>query len=294
MSLSNIESGPANLDSELLRTFLAVVESGSVSGGAMRIHRSQSAASLQIKRLEDVVGRRLFTRHGRGVALTAAGETLRPVARQVVGLLDGALAELAANRVAGHLHVGIPEEYGHTVLPRVLAAFARDHPGVELTVQCAMAANFPAALKEGRLDVAVFDMAEPGPGQHALRRERTCWATSRRHDTHLRTPLPLALYERDCWWRDLAIDAMGGMGRPFRVAYTSESAAGIVAAIESGVAVGLVYEGAIGGNLRELTRADGFPALPDTVLVAAARPGADTAAADAMTAALSTAFAPSG
>lgn len=296
MSNTNITSGPdplpgaATLDSDLLRTFLAVAETGSVSGGAMRIFRSQSAASLQIKRLEELVGRPLFTRHGRGVSLTAAGEHLRPVARQVVGLLDGALAELTGETVTGPLRIGIPEEYGHTVLAPALAAFTRDHPGVELTVQCALAAGFPAALAEGRLDIAVFDVATPEPGQRVLRRERTCWAASRRHDTHLQSPLPLALYDRDCWWRDLAVDTLTWLGRPYRIAYTSESAAGILAAIESGVAVGLVYEDALGGELRELTQADGFPALPDTVLVTASRPGADQAAAAAMTAALCATF----
>jgi DNA-binding transcriptional LysR family regulator len=283
--------GAARLDSDLLRTFLAVAESGSVSRGADRIARSQSAASLQIKRLENLVGRPLFARHGRGVALTTAGESLRPVAQQVVGLLDGALADLAGDRVTGPLRIGIPEEYGQTVLPHALAAFARDFPGVELTVQCAMSSGFSASLEQDRLDIAIFDVAAPEPGQHVLRRTRTCWAASRHHLTHRASPLPLALYDSECWWRDLAIDTLRWMGKAFRVAYTSESAAGIVAAIESGVAVGLVYEDAIGAGLLELTQADGFPAMPDTVLVAASRPGADKAAVSAMTAALRTAFA---
>jgi len=161
MSNTDILPGPANLDSDLLRTFLAVAESGSVSGGADRIHRSQSAASLQIKRLEDVVGRRLFTRHGRGVTLTAAGETLRPVARQVVQSLDTTLAELRGGGLKGKLRIGMPDDHGRSELANIISSFAALHPDVELEVHCALGAGFAEALKSGALDLAVHEVPEP-------------------------------------------------------------------------------------------------------------------------------------
>ncbi len=285
-SLPSIEK----LDSDLLRTFLAVAETGSVTGGAERIFRSQSAASLQIKRLETVLGRQVFERHGRGVVLTATGETLRPVAQRVVQLLDGTLAELTSRHLKGSLRIGIPDEYGGTVLPQVVARFVRDHPRVELAVRCALSADFPHALERGELDVAVYDVEKPKAGLAVLRTQRTVWAASRRHRAHEVDPLPLALFDRACWWRDLALDGLRAAGRTFRIAYTSESVAGVLAAVEAGAAVGLLGEDSLGNDIVELAAADGFPVMPQSSLVIECRNGAAPDLSRAMAAAIRSAF----
>lgn len=170
MSIANGDA--AALDSDLLRTFLAVAEAGSISAGATRIYRSQSAASLQVKQLEELLGRPVFDRHGRGVALTPAGERLLPVARQVVGLLDSSLAELGQAPLAGALRVGITDEYGQAVLTRAIARFAREHPRVDLEVRASDSTGFAAALAEGGLDLAVYEVEAPAPGVTLLYDER--------------------------------------------------------------------------------------------------------------------------
>ena len=101
-----------NLDSDLLRTFVAVAEAGSVTDGAARIHRSQSATSLQIKRLESILGRPVFDRHGRGVVLSDAGQTLLFVAKDVTARLDAVQREISHNSVSGKLRLGIPDDHG--------------------------------------------------------------------------------------------------------------------------------------------------------------------------------------
>lgn len=285
-SLNDIDK----LDSELLRTFLAVAETGSVTRGAGLIYRSQSAASVQIKRLEAVLGKRVFERHGRGVVLTSTGETLRPVAQRVIRLLDGTLAELKSRQLEGSLRIGIPDEYGGTVLPQVIARFVADHPKVELAVRCALSADFPNALERGELDMAVYDVRHPGEGVTVLRTQRTVWATSRKHGAHDADPVPLALFDRACWWRDLALEGLHAAGRSFRTVYTSESVSGVLAAVESGAAVGLLGEASLGGDIVELTERDGFPEMPRSSLVLECR---DTRVPDltsAMTAAIRGAF----
>jgi len=232
-----------HLDSDLLRTYLAIVEAGSVTRGAQRINRSQSATSLQLKQLEDVVGGPLVTRHGRGVAPTPAGERLIPVARQVTGTLDAALASFRSDELAGRLRIGVAGDVGGEILGDVLAAFCRDHPRMELEVHCALGDGFGMALKRGQLDLAVYETPEIGPGQETLRTDRLVWMTSRHHDAARRDPLPVAVFDRNCWWRDVALSDLSTAGRRYRTVFTSENAAGVRAAVASGMAVALLSEG---------------------------------------------------
>lgn len=241
-----------HLDSDLLRTFLAIVEAGSVTRGAARIHRSQSATSLQLKQLEVVVGEPLVTRHGRGVAPTPAGERLIPVARQVTGMLDAALASFRTDELAGRLRIGIAEDVAREALADVLAAFCRDHPRMELEVHCALGDGFGIALKRGQLDLAVYEMPEIGPGQERLRTDRLVWMASRNHDVAARDPLPVAVFDRSCWWRDVALSDLSAAGRAYRTVFTSENASGVRAAVASGMAVALLSAGDRDADLIEL------------------------------------------
>ena len=148
------------LDSNLLRTFLAVAEAGTVTGGAARIYRSQSAASVQIKQLEELLGESVFKRHGRGVVLSHVGEFLAPVARQVIQLLDVAMAEITGGGLEGSLRIGIPDDHGKEALSSIIAEFTHDHPKVDLMVHCALSTGFPSSLAAGELDLAVHEVEE--------------------------------------------------------------------------------------------------------------------------------------
>jgi DNA-binding transcriptional LysR family regulator len=290
MSVDDGSTGPERLESELLRGFLAVAEAGSFSRGAERMHRSQSAASLQIKRLEDLLGHAVFERHARGVTLTPAGERLRPLAQRVVDLLDGSIGALRAAGLAGSVRIGIPDEFGDTILPQIVARFAREHPQVALAVTCGFSAGFPRALRNDGLDLAVHAAETAPPRARVLLKERMLWVGSRFHAAHEQDPLPLALFDRACWWRDRALAALEAAGRRYRVVYTSESVAGVAAAIGAGVAVGVLGESALAGGLAPLPEADGFPAMPDSLLVLE-RGRSGSPAAEAMAATIAEAFA---
>ena len=280
-----------NLDSDLLRTFLAVAETGSFTDASARIGRSQSATSLQIKRLETIIGRPVFRRHGRGVLLNPAGETLIPVAREVVGRLDGALADLTGQGLAGSIRLGIPDDRSQELLARVLADFAARHPDVELVVKCGSSALFPRDLAAGRLDLAVHDVEAVRPGQQILSEEATCWMASRQHAPDRNDPLPVALFDADCWWREAALASLRDGGRRYRVVFSSESVRGIVAAIASGIAVGLLGSSFACPSFQELGASAGLGPTPRSKLVLDYGSGFPTDAARSLAGTIMSAFA---
>ena len=279
------------LNSDLLRTFLAIAEAGSITDGAARIHRSQSAASLQIKRLEDIVGQAVFVRHGRGVILTAAGEKLLPVARDIARTLDSTLREMKSDDVQGKLRIGIPDDQSKDTLARIVAEFVQSHPRVELEVTCAISTGFEAALSSCSLDLAIYEVAQPRPDVEILRKEQTQWMLSRHHDLLSRHPIPVALFDRDCWWRDAALTSLEAMGRPYRITYSSQSVAGVAAAIEAGVAIGLLGEESQTAELERIGADYGFGETPESHLVLGRAGDARTPALEAMQVAVRNAFA---
>lgn len=279
-----------SLDSELLRTFIAVTNAGSVTDGAALIHRSQSATSLQIKRLEAIIGRTVFARHGRGVVLTEAGRYLLPVAHDVTSRLDGALHHLSQHAVQGKLRIGIPDDHGRSKLVQIVAAFARENPQVELEVTSALSTGFPDALRKGRLDMAVYEVEHPAHAEELLKEDPTCWVASNGSDFSNADPLPVALFDHACWWRDAAIASLKARDRPYRIVYSSQSVSGVIAAVEAGVAVGLIGRSSMSARLSIVPAAFGFGPSPTSKLVLAEGAVQNASLANAMKAAIRLAF----
>lgn len=182
------------IESDLLRTFLVVVETTNFSAAAQRVGRTQSAISAAIKKLEDTIGEALFERGARGVVLTRQGVQLVPYARRVIDLLSEAAATIRSKPLGGPVRIGIPEEYSQTVLPAALAAFAVRHPAVEVTISCDYTVRNIAALERDELDLAVvFDWSDQMSGE-VLCIDPTVWVTSIVHRLHDIDPLPIATY----------------------------------------------------------------------------------------------------
>lgn len=276
-----------HLNSDHLRTFLAIEDAGSVTGGAERIGRSQSATSLQIRQLEEVVGQPLFRRHGRGVSLTLVGEKLRPVARNVIQSLDTTLSELRGGGLKGKLRIGMPDDHSRSELANIISSFAAMHPDVELEVHCALGAGFAAALASGALDLAVQEVPEPGKDDITLREDHLVWMSNRDRDFSASGVLPVAVFDRDCWWRDLALSSLDEAGRRYQVTFTSESATGVRAAVQAGIAAGLLSASEVADELRPL--ADIKTRYP-TYLVLRKASGAKGPICDAMSEAIRKAF----
>ncbi|WP_112320762.1 LysR family transcriptional regulator [Oceanibium sediminis] len=278
----------AHLNSDHLRTFLAILEAGSITGGAERIGRSQSAASLQIRQMEDVVGQPLFRRHGRGISLTLAGEKLRPVARNVVQSLDTTLSELRGGGLKGKLRIGIPDDHSRSELANIISSFAAMHPEVELEVHCALGAGFAAALESGRLDLAVHEVPEPGKDDMVLKKDHLVWMYRLESAVAESEVLPVAVFDRDCWWRDLAMSGLDDIGRAYQVVFTSESTTGVRAAVQAGIAAGLLSASEDVEGLRPLAN---IKSRYPTYLVLQKASGANGPICDAMSEAILKAFA---
>ena len=240
-----------------------------------------------MQQLEDVVGVALFRRHGRGVTLTPAGERLLPVARQVTQSLSRALAELRGEALNGKLRVGIADDHSRSMLAHVVADFATCHPDVELEVHCASGSGFGEALRTGALDVAVHEVPEPADDDHVLRKDHLIWMCSAKRSIAMADVLPIAVFDRDCWWRDIALADLACASRRYRVVFSSESAIGVRAAVHSGIAAGLLCKA---HDVRDLVPLPEMPARHNSYLVLQKARDAKGPAVDAMCEALRNAF----
>jgi len=289
LAMNNFDTSSNLLDPDHLRAFLAVARFGNVTKASEHLGRTQSAISVQIKHLETDLRISLFDRNARGVTLTRAGERLIPKAQTIVDDLRKVRA-LFAEPLVGAVRLGIPDDYGATVLQTILKLFSITHPRVEISVQCAFSTRFPELLRSGRLDLAAF-VAEPAEKPaDLLIEEPMVWAAHKAW-TPEEGPVRLALFDRECWWRDVATSALTQAEIPFRVVLSSESMLGIKAAIVSGLAVGVLARGtADEKEMRILDQRDGFPELPKSRLFLDRAPGASSDAVDAMATAIRQGF----
>ncbi|HPF59928.1 MAG TPA: LysR substrate-binding domain-containing protein [Candidatus Competibacteraceae bacterium] len=252
----------AQLDPDLLRTFIAIVDAGGFTSAAQRVHRTQSAVSMQVRRLEAILDRALFQREGRGAQLTPDGEALLGYARRLLKLHDEALAVLTRPDLSGLLRLGTPDDYVGRFLPDILVRFARAFPRVQVEVHCEPSVNLRGLLAADRLDLALITCTPGAETGEVLRREPTVWATAERHLAHEDEPLPLALFQPGCPFRDWALTGLSGLNRPYRIAYTSASISGILAAVTAGLAVTVLGRSILPSGVRALRTEEGFPPLP--------------------------------
>ncbi|WP_299475912.1 LysR substrate-binding domain-containing protein [uncultured Roseibium sp.] len=279
-----------NLDSDLLRTFLAVADTGSITEGGQRIGRSQSAISLQVGRLEHIVGQSVFRRTGRGVSLTDAGKQLLPVARDVTARLDATLRDLTSTSLRGTLRLGIPDDHGRAKLTQIIGRFVQAHPEVRLEVTCSLSPDFPEMLARDKLDLAVYEVENPTATEEVIFEDATHWVVSKHRNIETLDPLPVALFDRACWWRDAAIASLTASKKPFRVIYSSQSVSGVKAAVEAGVAIGLLGRTSIDAQMTVLGEDRGFKRTPVSNLVLGANNAHDQDLLNSMKSAIRDAF----
>jgi DNA-binding transcriptional LysR family regulator len=271
------------LDVPLLRTFLLLLEEGSVTRAAHRLGRTQPAVSLQIRRLEDAAGRKLFEPDLRRLRLTRHGDALRPYAERIVRLHDEAQLSIGADEIAGRVVLGCPDLYA-SMLPATLASFRVTYPLVEVTVRCALTMVLAKELSAGQLDLALatrMPNVTPRVGATtALRREPLVWMGALRGRAHLEPVLPIAMLPEGNLYRDHALARLDSAGRRWRIACTSESIAGLTAMALADSAVTVLARSALPTGLRVLGPDDGLPALPSVELLLWNRAPGAAAAAD--------------
>lgn len=256
---------PNGLDPDLLRSFVLIAEGGSFTRAAQVVGRTQSAVSMQIRRLEETLGKPLLHRGARGVEPTPHGVWLLERARRLLAMHDEILASFRSPEVAGSVRLGSPDEYALRWLPGILAGFAESHPAVEVEVVCAPSNELADRLVRGDVDLTLLSGGNEPPGMvgRTLWRGGLLWIGSARHATHRRTPLPLALAQTRCVWRRAATAALDAAGIAWRTAYVSASQAGTLAPTLAGLAVTVGMAGPLPAGLRPLGAEEGLPDLPE-------------------------------
>ncbi|MEO5755471.1 MAG: LysR substrate-binding domain-containing protein [Mesorhizobium sp.] len=252
----------APLDLNLLKTFVAVVESGSLSNAAPRVGRSQSAVSMQMQRLEDMVGNQLLVRGPRTVTPNAIGEDFLIYARRLLKLSDEAWASVTRPKETGSVRLGVPDDYAAFLLPPVLSRFAAEHPLVTVELVCEQSTALVKTLAEGRLDLAIVTRL-PEQALEVIRLERFVWVASPNHVAWETDPLPVALFEPGCAARMNVLQALGDADRSYRCTYSSASLLGLIAVVQAGLAVAGLAQRSVPPSLRIIGGNEGLPVLPD-------------------------------
>lgn len=254
---------PPRLDIDLLRTFVAIAETGTLGRAAARIGRTQAAVSMQVKKLEAALGQALLHRGARGVALTLPGERLLGHARQLLRQHDAAVADLAGTGLAGTLRFGCPDDYAAAFLPHILRSFAGRHPQVFVEVLCGPTPRLEAQLRRRTLDLALVSVPEEeAVGGTVLRREPLVWVANRLDPAAPDGPLRLALSDPDTLDHRAACERLEAAGRPYRIAYASGSLTGLLAVVRSGEAIAVLTQAAVPPDLQVLPVGETLPPLP--------------------------------
>jgi DNA-binding transcriptional LysR family regulator len=248
----------ANLDIDLLRTFVAVADSGSFTAAGELVSRTQSAVSLQVKRLEEVVGQRVFERTSRSLALTAAGEMLLGYARRIIELNDESVRRVAKPSVTGALRLGITEYFVPTEIPRILSRFAAAYPGVQLQVRMGLSRELRVEMAAGSLDAVIVRLTERERAK-AIWREAQVWAAREGFEPERGALVPLALLPAPCVLRELAIASLKRIKRPSAVRFTGSSMASVQAAVSAGVGVSIMPVSSLLPGMQVLARIHGYP-----------------------------------
>ena len=222
---------PVNLPTTLLRSFVAIVDSGSMLSASEQVFVTQSALSLQIKRLEELLQQSLFVREGRRLSLTPAGDMMLDYARRVLDLHDEAIAAIGSGRFAGPARVGMVQDFAETLLTGLLARFAELHPDAQIYARVAGTAELQGLLERRQLDIVLGFSAGSDPS--AITTAPMSWygdATLAR-----RNVVSLAVLETPCRFREAAIRALDEAGRPYRITVETPNLTTLRSAVSAGL-----------------------------------------------------------
>jgi DNA-binding transcriptional LysR family regulator len=262
------------LDLDLVRSFVAIVDAGSFTRAAERIHRTQSTVSQQLRKLEQDVGRPLLLREraGGGIALTEAGEVLLGYARRLISISAEAREAVQRPALLGTVRLGVPEDFAGKRLTDLLSGFARAAPQIRLDTVSGLSADLLRLLEATEIDLALVTRDQGAGPCLAYWPERTVWVAGRSADLAT-DPVPLAVFSQGCVYRRRTIDALEAAGRRWRIAYASQGLIGVQAAISSGLGIGLLSEESVLPDHRRLGPDEGFAEPPPSEQALVARAG---------------------
>ncbi|QIE48055.1 LysR family transcriptional regulator (plasmid) [Pseudohalocynthiibacter aestuariivivens] len=251
-----------NLQTDLLRTFISVVELGGHTKAGQALGRSQPAISLQMHRLENLVGVSLLAKEGRKIILTRDGEALLSFARDIVRLNDEAVQFFRHADLSGVLRIGLPTDYAMAFLQNALASFTQQHPDVELEVRCDLSRELHRQLRANELDIIVAVMPKAQmPYVSRSWIEQPVWAAASDMVIDPEKPVPLAAHPEGCDYRERMIEALHTVGQRWRIVYTGSGISGLQKAVQSGFCVSALTQPTLLEGMRTLGAEDGLPPL---------------------------------
>ncbi|MEX3925248.1 LysR substrate-binding domain-containing protein [Paraburkholderia sp. BR10936] len=251
-----------NLDLDLIRTFVAVADSGSMTVAANLLHMTQGAVSQQVKRLEDVLDCLLFVRKTRKLELSRHGESFLVKARQLLQLNDEIWADMTGRSLRGSLRVGVPYDLVTPLAP-AMKAFADAHPQVEISLVCAASPELSEAVHSGRVDISLVEYVESEAEGEVVRIEPLVWVKGCGSDAWQKRPLPLSMVDERCAFRPVVLGALAEEGIAWRTVFESGNIEATAATVRAGLAITTWLASTVPADLETLApQATGLPALP--------------------------------
>lgn len=253
-----------NLDLDLLRTFVAVADLSTFAAAAAAVCRTQSAVSQQMQRLEQLVGKELFARHGRNKLLTEHGIQLLGYARKILRFNDEACTSLMFSPLQGQLTLGSSDESADTILPFLLNRISSAYPKLVLDVRVKRHSVMADMLKNNEVDLTLTTHRLEGFTSTVLRTSPTLWYCAAEFALRPEEPLPLVLLDDPSPFRDTIIKTLDDAGMPWRLAYVASTLSAVRAAVKAGLGVTARPVEMMSPDLRALGKGEGMPDLPET------------------------------
>lgn len=252
---------PRNLDMTALRAFVTVAETGGVTRAAGQLHLTQSAVSMQVKRLEESIGQSLLERAGRGVALTAHGEQMLGYGRRILSLNDEVWARMTNQAFEGEITLGVPSDIIYPYIPTVLQRFAVEYPRIKVNLISSYTLRLKRQLARGEADIILTTETELDSGGETLEKSQMLWVGSPGGTIWKARPARLA-FEHNCAFRSGVQRALDEAGILWEMAVESDSTRTIEASVSADLAIHAALEGTVDHRLEVIPHNGALPDLP--------------------------------
>ncbi|MDQ0469170.1 LysR substrate-binding domain-containing protein [Labrys wisconsinensis] len=251
-----------NLDPYLLRAFLTAAEIGTVNGAAATLNRTQAAVSMQIRKLEDLLGKELFERSSRGLTLTADGQFLITYAREILALNEEVRRRLQATPIEGRVRLGVVEDFAATRLIHILKAFRDRNPKVNIDIIVESNRRLAAMFESDKLDVTICDVSQINRKPILVWNEELRWVARSDIAFSSDAPLPIIMFEESCPWRAPAMAALANRNLQWTIVCEASTLVAMITAVRVGIGVGPMIAATVPDDCRMLDGADAFLRSP--------------------------------
>ncbi len=251
-----------NLSIDFLRSFVLIAQTGSYTQCAEQLQRTQPAISLQIKKLEEMIGEKLFSRDKNRLALTGAGSRLLSYGEKIVALNDQAMAEFGKPQVTGNIRLGIPSEFSTTLMPKIIRRFTQTYPEISLEVHCALSKDLLSEPLKSQFDLILSLQETPDPQQDGyIISDQLVWVGSQRFVNSVPVKLPIIAAPSPCIYRKRATNLLSAIKKPWQVVYTIADLNGIQTAINAGLGITVLAKSSVPPGLHVLSNSESLPEL---------------------------------